>query len=290
MLRLVKLILVIVVSVLAASAAMAVPVSYSGVVTCDSVEASPGSQVVMNLRLTNNDRAISGITIPLKYSNPYLTVDSVSFVGTLKPADISGVAHIDMAELTVRVSYIPTIQSGSTEIPTFSTASGILAKIYFSIDPATPEGHLPIDSINIDQIISSGEPEIHFWTRIEFTDASGSYFYLPDWVPGDILVSGSLAADDNPEPGLPGDFQLSQNYPNPFNPSTVIEFSLPQSSQVNLAIFNVLGQTVTVLTDRQMPAGVHRVEFDATDQPSGIYFYRLSYGQESLTRKMILVK
>jgi hypothetical protein len=287
MLRLVKLISVAVVSVLAASAAMAVPVSYSGVVTCDSVEASPGSQVVMNVRLANNDKAVSGLTIPLAYSSPYLTVDSVSFVGTLKPAETSGVSYVDEAERTLRISYIPDFQSPT---PTFSAASGILAKIYFSIDAATPEGHLPIDSINIDQIISSGEQDIHFWTRIEFTDALGSYFFLPDWVPGDILVSGSLAADDYPEPGLPGDFQLSQNYPNPFNPSTVIEFALPQSSQVNLAIFNVLGQTVTVLTDRQMPAGIHRVEFDGSDQPSGIYFYRLSYGQESLTRKMILVK
>ncbi|MCK4632575.1 MAG: T9SS type A sorting domain-containing protein [candidate division Zixibacteria bacterium] len=287
MFRLVKLISVVVVSVLAASAAMAIPVSYSGVVICDSVEASPGSQIVMNVRLTNNDQAISGIEIPLKYSNPYLTIDSVSFVGTLKPAETSGGAQINETERTVLIYYIPSIQ---TPIPTFSAPSGILAKIYFSIDPVAPEGHLPIDSINIDSIISSGPPEVHHWIRIRFSNTLGTYFYLPAWVPGDILVSGSLSADDNPEPGLPGDFQLSQNYPNPFNPSTIIEFALPQSSQVKLAVFNVLGQTVTVLTDRQMPAGVHRVEFDGTDQPSGIYFYRLSYGKESLTRKMILVK
>jgi len=83
---------------------------------------------------------------------------------------------------------------------------------------------------------------------------------------------------------------LEQNYPNPFNPSTVIGFGLPTASQVNLQVFNILGQSVVTLVDRPMDAGWHEVEFDGGELPSGIYFYRLRHENGNLTRKMILVK
>ncbi|MCD6249821.1 MAG: T9SS type A sorting domain-containing protein, partial [candidate division Zixibacteria bacterium] len=80
------------------------------------------------------------------------------------------------------------------------------------------------------------------------------------------------------------------NYPNPFNPSTIISFSLPSAGFVNINVFNILGQQVVNLVEEYREAGVHQVEFDGANFPSGIYFYRLQHSGGSVTRKMTLVK
>ncbi|TLY30955.1 MAG: T9SS type A sorting domain-containing protein [Ignavibacteria bacterium] len=75
---------------------------------------------------------------------------------------------------------------------------------------------------------------------------------------------------------LPDQFVLNQNYPNPFNPTTVISFTLPEEAVVTLKIYNVLGQDVGVLIDRQlMDGGDQEAEFDARKLSSGVYFYQL---------------
>ena len=100
--------------------------------------------------------------------------------------------------------------------------------------------------------------------------------------------------EDSPD-GLPENFTLAQNYPNPFNPSTSISFELPTGSPVTLEIINTLGQSVTTLTDRFYSAGTHTVDWngdDANGHPvaSGLYFYRLTVGDVSETKKMVLLK
>ncbi len=97
-------------------------------------------------------------------------------------------------------------------------------------------------------------------------------------------------------PVLPSTFKLYQNYPNPFNPTTTIEFTLYGSSQhVSLDVFNVLGQRVVNLVDRDMTSGNYTVEWDATNSgggkvATGIYFYRLTTGNQTDTKKMLLLK
>jgi photosystem II stability/assembly factor-like uncharacterized protein len=96
--------------------------------------------------------------------------------------------------------------------------------------------------------------------------------------------------------GIPSRFSLDQNYPNPFNPSTTIFFDLPGESFVTLRVYNMLGQEVAVLTDREYAAGRYGVQFDGAWFPSGLYFYRIhatgtSSGRVfSETRRMILIK
>ncbi len=85
-------------------------------------------------------------------------------------------------------------------------------------------------------------------------------------------------------------FVLSQNYPNPFNPSTVINYTLQQSAHVALKVYDLLGHEVVSLVDEQKPAGEYFVKFNATNLSSGIYFYRLSAGNFSEMKKMILIK
>ena len=88
---------------------------------------------------------------------------------------------------------------------------------------------------------------------------------------------------------------LEQNFPNPFNPSTSIPFALPSAAQVRLSVFNVLGQQVRTLLDREVEAGYHRMAWDGSDDAgrqagAGVYFYLLESGSFLQTRKMTLVK
>ena len=89
---------------------------------------------------------------------------------------------------------------------------------------------------------------------------------------------------------VPKVFALRQNYPNPFNPMTNIEFDLPKSEFVRLIVFNTLGQEVKTLVNETKQAGSYRVDFDASNLPSGAYFYRIIAGDFVQTNKMILVK
>jgi hypothetical protein len=86
------------------------------------------------------------------------------------------------------------------------------------------------------------------------------------------------------------DFQLFQNYPNPFNPSTAIRFEIIENANVNLSIYNVLGQKVAELINSELPAGIHSVSFNANNLSSGIYFYELKAGTYTSVRKMELLK
>ena len=89
---------------------------------------------------------------------------------------------------------------------------------------------------------------------------------------------------------LPSGFALDQNYPNPFNPTTSIAFSLPQSAAVNLTVYDVLGRRVATLVNGNLAAGQHTVQFEASSLPSGMYLYRLSTPNGSITQKMMLLK
>ncbi|MBI5476099.1 MAG: T9SS type A sorting domain-containing protein [Ignavibacteriales bacterium] len=92
------------------------------------------------------------------------------------------------------------------------------------------------------------------------------------------------------EGGIPAKFILSQNYPNPFNPTTKIQFSIPKRIYVKLNIYNVLGQEIVMLVDNELSASTYSVDFDATELPNGIYFYKIQAGEFVQTKKMILTK
>ncbi len=106
-----------------------------------------------------------------------------------------------------------------------------------------------------------------------------------------VLGTGIPTSVDGSSPELPQAFSLSQNYPNPFNPTTTIRFDLPRAGRAVLRVFNVLGQTVSVLKDEQMPAGSHTAVFEARTLATGIYFYALAVdGEQIAMRRMVLIK
>jgi len=88
----------------------------------------------------------------------------------------------------------------------------------------------------------------------------------------------------------PISYNLEQNYPNPFNPSTTIKFAVTKESNVNLSIYNVLGELVTTLVNEQLKTGYHLYEFNASDLASGVYLYRIIAGDFVETKKMVLLR
>ncbi len=111
--------------------------------------------------------------------------------------------------------------------------------------------------------------------RLKNVDFDGR-FYLSD--PIEVDVKGPLT------------FALEQNYPNPFNPSTNIKFSVPESGDIKLAVFNIVGEEVAVLVNGFTEAGFYNVTFDATSLPSGVYLYKLQSANSVETKKMMLLK
>lgn len=128
--------------------------------------------------------------------------------------------------------------------------------------------------------------------QYSFTDnspLSGSIYYRLKQLDfdGSFTYSNEIEINFN---GVVSDFVLEQNYPNPFNPSTKISWQSAAGSHQTLKVFDVLGNEVAVLVDEFREAGNHRINFNATGLASGIYYYTLTTGAVSQTKKMILMK
>ncbi|MDX2128523.1 MAG: FG-GAP-like repeat-containing protein [Chloroherpetonaceae bacterium] len=105
-----------------------------------------------------------------------------------------------------------------------------------------------------------------------------------------VLVGDKTLLESEVRTLLPTEFALEQNFPNPFNPNTVIAYQLPQSGQVTLKVYDVLGREVTTLVNEPKEAGKYQVNFNAAKLASGVYFYQLKSGNFVQTKKMMLVK
>lgn len=157
----------------------------------------------------------------------------------------------------------------------------------------TPEGD-NIINVNRNIIVSasleaSGELSEEA-EKLGYTPGSKSVWGSNTAEPFSYYVKSSLVNVEHGKTLIPETVVINQNYPNPFNPSTMISFSLPQIMDVNIVIYNSLGQKVKELVNETMGAGNHAVEMDGSDLTSGMYFYRISTSEYSKTMKMLLLK
>jgi len=116
--------------------------------------------------------------------------------------------------------------------------------------------------------------------QVGYSPFSNIAFDTTFWPVGIITINNEM----------PKQFNLSQNYPNPFNPVTNITFDLPKESTVKLTVYDALGKEVIVLVNQNLQAGSYKADWNASDYPSGIYFYKLEAGSFVETKKMILKK
>jgi hypothetical protein len=116
--------------------------------------------------------------------------------------------------------------------------------------------------------------------------------FVPAFKRGMIIIGEPVSID---EASKPTTYSLNENYPNPFNPSTNIDFSLPKAGRVSLEIYDILGQRVRRLLDDKIDAGQYSIIWDGEngsglDVPSGTYFYKLTSGDYTQTKKMLLIR
>ena len=143
--------------------------------------------------------------------------------------------------------------------------------------PATMNAWLMIDDVVI---------QVNNETSVSITDKIKQAF---------LVIGTEKYMEGETDDLIPVTFALEQNYPNPFNPNTYIEFTIPQSGHVSLDIFNVLGQKVRTLLDKEMTSGTRTVMWDSHDNngtsvATGVYFYRLQFGDMVKHKKMVLLK
>ena len=256
----------------------------------------------VDIYMNNNDTCL--ITNPvtgyrLGYSMPFAFFDTTGQITTISHIDVSGQGPTGNIEILNAFEsfwtmgwFITAWSYGDGTLPDSLNFTGIgfgtsgwpydlgeqhYIRFAFQIDNL---GLFCIDSIDppgttYDWLLEDPSPDFngpYCWQVVE---------------PSDI--------GDKPSDILPGEFSLSQNRPNPFNPSTVIDFALPTRSNVSINIYNVLGQKVSTLVNREYNAGYHKETWDGTIEngtpaASGIYFYKIDAGEFTDTKKMILLK
>ena len=152
-------------------------------------------------------------------------------------------------------------------------------KLYVSDDMTTW-------TMALESTLSSGE-----YQKFQFPVVFGKYVKLMIVRPEVIFDSkDGFMAEETKISALPNEFALESNYPNPFNPTTTINYQLPEDSHVHISVYNMLGQRVATLIDQPMTAGYHSTVWNAMEQPSGIYLYRIQAGTFTQTKRMVLLK
>lgn len=144
----------------------------------------------------------------------------------------------------------------------------------------------PAGAPSWDSPITSGTPTFSYVVTV-----AGAYHYV--CLPHAPEMAGNINATISGITNLTelvSNYELSQNYPNPFNPETNINFSIPVSSQVSLKIYNVNGQEVAALVNERLNAGSYKVDWNAVNFTSGIYYYTIKTEGFIQTKKMLLIK
>ncbi len=156
--------------------------------------------------------------------------------------------------------------------------------------------------------VNSEQPTVNSWVKIGFVSGSGTSNAPHEYSYSDANLSSGryvyrlkqvdqdgsykYSESNEIEIGLaPRELTLAQNYPNPFNPTTTIEFTVPEDGHVSLVIYNSLGQLVETLFDGEAKAGyIQKAMFNASRLSSGVYFSRLQYNENTLLKKLVLMK
>ncbi|MDQ3193779.1 MAG: T9SS type A sorting domain-containing protein [Bacteroidota bacterium] len=170
-------------------------------------------------------------------------------------------------------------------------AKKFLLTFILSYGVLPPFIYLPIITRPDTTYISEGRWIIKEVLPSTNVDLTGLGFPVAFSIPGNVkeLTNGPTGIY-NQTGFTPGSFNLSQNYPNPFNPVTKINFSIPNSSIVKLAVYNSLGKEISTLVNERLGAGSYEVNFSGGNLSSGLYYYKLESEDFSEVKKMILIK
>lgn len=213
------------------------------------------------------DDTVRSFQMTLTFKSSVLTADSAYTEGTMAEGwgaptynvNIPGQIGIAMAGV------YPLIGSGG---------NGILIYVVFIVNGSDGDSTI----VHFDNMMfNEGEPE---------AETKDGLFKVGH---------GTGVKDENESPGRPTEMTLFQNYPNPFNPETEIEYVLPKDAEVRLIVYNLLGQKIKTLIEGFESAGLKTVSWDGTNDwgipvGSGVYFYRITAGESTQLKKMLLLR
>lgn len=214
------------------------------------------------------------------YNQPYYLKMCQTALGTVSTlANVTGIVPVEL------VSFSGTAMQGGITL-NWSTASE-LNNLGFEVERSLDEnGFITIGFVN--GVGTSTETHYYsFIDRSHFENKSRIQYRLKQ-----VDFDGSFEYSNviEVEVYTPLAFKLDQNYPNPFNPSTKIEYTIPTDGYTELKVYDIMGNSITTLVSEIKPAGSYEIVYDASDIPSGVYFYTLTSGELIISKKMMLVK
>jgi Secretion system C-terminal sorting domain len=212
----------------------------------------------------------------------YLPDYGISF---LRPIDTvnHGQTSVNVVRAPMMGPYSGTVTYTASVTPTPSTGT-----ITFNWVPSNVKTYTGApDSLTLNTFVSAAVPYQNFTINVTAVESGGPRTHARSWTLTVANIVG-IAHNSNDVPAI---YALGQNYPNPFNPVTQIDYSLPKQSEVVLKVYDALGQEVATLVNHAVKqAGTYSETFNASNLPSGVYFYRISAGDYKDIRKMMLVK
>ncbi|MBC8377456.1 MAG: T9SS type A sorting domain-containing protein, partial [FCB group bacterium] len=226
---------------------------------------TPGTlSAVMMIEMNNLLTPVKGLQFNIVDDVDYLTIETVQGVG--RGSDFTFVGNEVNGQ-----SLILGVNLNGQEIP---AGSGAVLEVQFMIAANAPMGDLSVSITDLIVATQGGLP----------LPSNGE----------DYVFTLTTGVDDEAE--LPTAFELKQNYPNPFNPTTTISYSVPEASEIQVGIFNLLGQEIRSLSNGEHQPGVYSTMWDGLNQngvrvESGIYIYRMSSSAGfSATKKLVMLK
>jgi hypothetical protein len=245
-------------------------------VTAKAAPQTTEDVLIVPVNVTNTQELVA-LDIPLSFSEGAF-LEKVTYTDRVKTFEVT-IDQIDNDNNTVVIGLISMVTG---DRPDLAIGTGPVAELHFKLEPGVNSVEInPIEMQNPNHSLtyywndfSNGPPEVR---SVHPEVESGQVFYA------------------NPEIAIPTRFALHQNSPNPFNPSTKVAYDVPTAGNVEITVFNVLGQRVTNLVNGYQDAGSYEVIWDGKDDTgdpvaSGVYFYRIKTEQFNDTKKMLLLK
>ena len=228
----------------------------------------------------------------LGFSQATLTINSFSSLQpnqkVIIPVMAAGMPSV--CAISLQIKFNPSVlkfDKISDGYAGFSAFNCVNDQVYYSWFNGDPINLQNSKLFNLEFTYIAGESKLEFQTSsCALSDPNVKNY---DIKYNDGLVKGSVSAVET-SAGNITNYSLLQNYPNPFNPSTIIAFNLQSMGNTKIKVYNITGQLVTELLNKEMSAGYHQISFNAKNLQSGMYIYTIESGNYRDSRKMILLK
>jgi hypothetical protein len=201
---------------------------------------------------------------------------SLTLLVLFNRSEISGFFHLALKSLNLKLHGVSTFPKG-----TFGNGFYTSSENWQQNNSGLPSNP-PLSALTGNGEVSGGSTaDVHFYVGLFENMNGGARIFQTTYTVTDVELASS---------GIPVSYKLNDNYPNPFNPSTKIIYSVPQSSNVVIRVFDILGNEIENLVNEEKQTGIYEITWYAENLPSGIYFYRLQAGSFVETKKMVLMK